>query len=48
MVYTENEKTNVRIMVSVWKGQLVPDSSWTEPVFRFRYYFDDEKKRKND
>jgi hypothetical protein len=36
-------------MVGVWEGQLISDSTWTAPVFRFRYYFDENKKiLKND
>jgi hypothetical protein len=39
-------------MVGVWTGRLVSDSGWSEPVFRFRYYFDTDnqgvKRLKND
>jgi hypothetical protein len=28
-------------MVGIWQGQLISDSNWTDPVFRFRYYFGD-------
>jgi choline dehydrogenase-like flavoprotein len=48
MVYKSMKKPTLESMVGVWKGQLVSDSAWTEPVFTFRYYFDDEKKLKND
>jgi choline dehydrogenase-like flavoprotein len=48
MVYKKMKKPTLESMVGLWKGQLVSDSAWTEPIFRFRYYFDDEKKLKND
>jgi hypothetical protein len=36
-------------MVGIWEGQLVSDSRWSDPVFRFKYYFDKDKKTlKND
>ena len=36
-------------MVGIWEGQLVSDSTWSEPVFKFKYYFDkDNKTLKND
>lgn len=48
MVYKRMKKPTLESMVGIWKGQLVSDSAWTEPIFRFRYYFDDKKKLKND
>jgi choline dehydrogenase-like flavoprotein len=48
MVYKSMKKPTLESMIGVWKGQLISDSAWTEPVFTFRYYFDDEKKLKND
>jgi len=48
MLYSKMKKPTLDTMVGVWEGQLVSDSAWTEPVFRFRYYFDDKKALKND
>jgi choline dehydrogenase-like flavoprotein len=48
MLYFKMKKPTLESMVGIWEGQLVSDSSWTDPVFRFRYYFDDKKKLKND
>jgi hypothetical protein len=48
MLYNKMKKPTLKSMVGIWEGQLVSDSAWTEPVFRFRYYFDDNKKLKND
>jgi hypothetical protein len=44
------KKPTLESMVGVWEGQLVSDSAWTSPMFRFRYYFKDENKKelKND
>lgn len=48
MLYSKMKEPTLESMVGIWEGQLVSDSSWTDPVFRFRYYFDDNKKLKND
>lgn len=48
MLYNKMKKPTLESMVGVWKGQLVSDSTWTEPIFRFRYYFDEARKLKND
>lgn len=48
MVYRNMKKPNLESMVGIWRGQLVSDSSWTEPIFRFRYYFDGEGNLKNE
>lgn len=48
MLYSKMKKPTLDSMVGIWEGQLVSDSAWTEPVFRFRYYFDDKKLLKND
>ena len=48
MLYNKMKKPNLESMVGVWKGQLVSDSTWTEPIFRFRYFLDSEGKLKND
>jgi hypothetical protein len=49
MLYGKMKKPALDAMVGVWEGQLVSDSTWTEPVFRFRYYFDQGKNMlKND
>jgi hypothetical protein len=31
-------------MVGIWEGRLVSDSTWSDPVFRFKYYFDNSSK----
>ena len=48
MLYNKMKKPTLESMVGIWEGQLVSDSAWTESVFRFRYYFDANKKLKND
>jgi choline dehydrogenase-like flavoprotein len=48
MLYKKMKKPTLESIVGVWKGQLVSDSTWTEPIFRFKYYFDGERKLKND
>ena len=49
MLYRKMKKPSLNIMEGIWEGQLVSDSMWTPPVFRFRYYFDANKKiLKND
>jgi hypothetical protein len=48
MLYENMKKPTLESMVGIWKGQLVSDSAWTEPIFRFRYYLDDKKILKND
>jgi choline dehydrogenase-like flavoprotein len=49
MLYRKVKKPSLYTMVGVWEGQLISDSTWTAPVFRFRYYFDENKKiLKND
>ncbi|HYT17165.1 MAG TPA: GMC family oxidoreductase [Thermoplasmata archaeon] len=40
MLYDRMTKPDLETMVGVWDGQLVSDSAWTDPLFRFRYYFD--------
>ena len=35
-------------LVGIWEGQLVSDSRITQPVFTFRYYFDSDRKLRND
>lgn len=47
MVYDRMTKPELDTMVGVWDGQLVSDSTWTDPLFRFHYYFDG-KTLKND
>jgi hypothetical protein len=49
MLYSKMKKPSLDSIVGKWEGQLVSDSTWTDPVFRFRYYFDQGKKiLKND
>lgn len=50
MLYEEMKKPSLNTMVGIWEGQLISDSAWTDPVFRFRYYFDNDGKKtlKND
>jgi hypothetical protein len=31
-------------MAGVWTGRLISDSMWSDPVFRFKYYFDTDSK----
>lgn len=40
MLYNNMKKPTMEAMIGVWEGQLVSDSTWTDPVFRFRYYFE--------
>ena len=40
MLYRKMKKPSLDAMVGIWEGQLVSDSTWTEPIFRFRYYFE--------
>jgi hypothetical protein len=51
-LYSKVKKPSLQSMVGVWTGRLVSDSGWSEPVFRFRYYFDTDnqgvKRLKND
>lgn len=46
MLYGKMKKPTLESMVGIWEGQLVSDSAWTEPLFRFRYYFDDKENKK--
>lgn len=46
-LYNKMEKPKLEDMVGVWDGYLVSDSSWSPPVFRFKYFFDSEGKLKN-
>ena len=43
MLYKKIKKPTLESMAGIWEGQLVSDSAWTEPVFSFRYYFDDKR-----
>ena len=47
MIYNKMTRPLLESMVGVWDGYLVSDSSWSPPVFRFRYFFDDDGKLKN-
>jgi choline dehydrogenase-like flavoprotein len=51
-LYSKMKKPSLDSMVGVWKGRLVSDSMWSDPVFWFRYYFDKDsegnKSLKND
>ena len=48
MLYNKMKKPTLESMIGIWKGQLVSDSKWTEPIFRFRYYLDDKKILRNN
>jgi hypothetical protein len=49
MLYSKMGKPKLNEMEGIWEGQLISDSTWTNPVFRFRYYFDENRKAlKND
>ena len=49
MLYNKMDKPKLDQMEGIWEGQLISDSTWTNPVFRFRYYFDEERRNlKND
>lgn len=49
MLYMRTKKPRLETLEGIWEGQLVSDSMWTQPVFRFKYYFDTDKKTlKND
>jgi choline dehydrogenase-like flavoprotein len=49
MLYMRTKKPRRETLEGIWEGQLVSDSMWTQPVFRFKYYFDTDKKTlKND
>jgi choline dehydrogenase-like flavoprotein len=38
-LYSKMKKPTLESMVGIWSGRLVSDSMWSDPVFRFRYYF---------
>jgi choline dehydrogenase-like flavoprotein len=40
MLYSKMKKPSMESMIGIWEGQLVSDSTWTDPVFRFRIYFE--------
>jgi choline dehydrogenase-like flavoprotein len=40
MLYRKTKKPTLQSMVGIWEGRLVSDSIWSDPVFKFRYYFD--------
>jgi hypothetical protein len=44
VLYSKMKKPTLQSMVGIWQGRLVSDSKWSEPVFRFKYYFDNEKR----
>jgi choline dehydrogenase-like flavoprotein len=49
MLYSKMKKPALESMIGVWEGRLVSDSTWSEPIFKFKYYFDeDNKTMKND
>ena len=43
MLYSKMKKPTFDSMVGIWEGQLISDSGWTDPVFRFQYYFDKDE-----
>jgi hypothetical protein len=40
MLYSKMKKPILKDMVGIWEGYLVSDSTWSDAVFKFRYYFD--------
>ena len=51
MLYNKMNKPTLESLLGIWEGQLVSDSTWSDPVFRFKYYFDNKdgkKTLKND
>jgi choline dehydrogenase-like flavoprotein len=42
MLYGKTKKPTLQSMVGIWEGRLVSDSTWSDPVFRFKYYFDNK------
>jgi hypothetical protein len=43
VLYSNMKKPTLQSMVGIWQGRLVSDSTWSDPVFRFKYYFDSSK-----
>ena len=43
VLYSKMKKPTLESMVGIWQGRLVSDSTWSDPVFRFKYYFDTGK-----
>jgi choline dehydrogenase-like flavoprotein len=52
VLYSKTKKPVLQSMVGIWEGRLVSDSTWSDPVFKFKYYFDNKdgntKALKND
>ena len=49
MLYSKMKKPALESMIGIWEGRLVSDSTWSKPIFKFKYYFDkDDKTLKND
>jgi hypothetical protein len=49
MLYSKMKKPALESMIGIWEGRLVSDSTWSEPIFKFKYYFDEDNKTlKND
>lgn len=48
MLYRRMQKPTLETMIGVWDGRLVSDSTWSDPLFRFRFSFDDDGQLKND
>ena len=44
VLYSKMKKPSLQSMVGIWEGRLVSDSTWSDPVFRFKYYFDNSSK----
>lgn len=40
MLYNKMKKPRLEEMIGIWEGQLISDSTWTDSIFRFRYYFE--------
>ena len=46
ILYSKMKKPALQSMLGMWEGQLVSDSTWSDVVFRFKYYFDDKDQKK--
>jgi hypothetical protein len=43
------KKPAFKSMIGMWEGRLVSDSTWSDPIFKFKYHFDkDNRTLKND
>lgn len=40
MLYSKMKRPSLKNMEGIWEGYLISDSTWSDAVFKFRYYFD--------